>query len=258
MAFNPNKISVHNPAMVVLTGLVLLMVAVYLSVLTFNQIKTGRYIGRPSTERDTITIQGEGKVTAVPDIGEITVSLVTDNKDATKAMSINNTQSNTLVAALQKAGIDKKDLTTSNYSVYPQYDYSDGRQVLRGYEVTQSLTIKIRDLSKAGDIIALAGQSGVNQVSGLNFTIDDPEALRQQAREKALANAQAKAAALAKIAGVHLGKVVSFSESAYNPPTPYPVYFAKDARAEVGMAAPSIEQGSQDIVVSATVQYEIY
>lgn len=250
----------NNPALVALVGIVLLMVSVYLSVASYNAIKQSRYIGRPATERDTIEIQGEGKVTAVPDIGQITVSIVTENKEVNKAMEENTTKFNQLIEALKRAGIESKDMVTSAYNVYPKYDWSGERQTLIGYEVSQSLTVKIRQLDKSGSIIALAGQSGANQVSGLNFTIDDPEALREEAREKALANAQEKARVLARQAGVNLGKIVSFSESS-SQPTPYPVFYDRAVSEGFGgdaMSAPSIEPGSQDVYVYVTVEYEIY
>ncbi len=252
-----------NPAMVSLAGLVLLMISVFLSVATYNQIKESRYIGRPDAQRDTITIQGEGRVTAVPDIGQITVSIVTENTDAAKAMDENTTKFNQLVEALRKAGVDKQDTTTSSYNVYPKYEWPDGRQILVGYEVSQGLTVKIRDLDKSGSLIALAGQNGANQVSGLSFTIDNPEVARQEAREKALTNALEKAKTLATQTGVRLGKIVSFSESSsggYSTPTP--IYYDRVANQGMGgggeLSAPSIEAGSQDIYVYATVQYEIF
>ncbi len=249
-----------NPVLVSLAGLVLLMVAVYLSVSTFNMIKEGRYIGRPTTERDTISIQGEGKVTAVPDIGMITVSIVNSDKDVAKAQESNISKFNTLVAAMKTEGIDKKDLTTTNYSVYPQYDYSNGSARLTGYEVRQSLSIKIRNLDNAGRVITVAGQNGVNEVSGLTFTIDEPEALQDEAREEALANAREKAERLATLAGVKLGKIVSFSEATAGTPVPAPYYYEKDM-AQGGAtlnSVPSFEQGSQDIVVYANIVFEIY
>ncbi len=251
----------NNPALVILAGLVLLMVSVYLSVATFNKIKESRYIGRPATERDTITIQGEGRATAVPDIGQITVSVVTERANAADAMEENNKQAAQVAEALRKAGIEKQDMATSAYNVYPKYDWSDGKQTLLGYEATQSLTVKIRNLDNAGNIIAVAGQNGANQVSGLSFTIDDPEVVRQEAREKALANALQKAQTLAKQTGVRLGKIVSFSETSSGAPVPYPVYYDKlaaEGRGGADLSAPTIEQGSQDVYVYATVEYEIY
>lgn len=251
-----------NPVTGVLATLVLVVVVVYLAVATSNQVKQGRYIGRPATERDTITIQGEGKVTAIPDIGEISVGIVTKGKDVAKAQKDNITQFNKLVEALKSAGVEKKDLTTSNYSVNPTYEWPDGRQVMTGYEVRQSLQVKIRDLDKAGDIVSIASQNGVNEVGNLNFTIDEPETLRAQAREKALENAKEKAIALTKLTGSTLGKIVSFSESSYGG-NPQPIYYTKDMMVRNEAAAdaapaPSFEAGSQDIVVNATIQYEIY
>lgn len=246
----------------VLGGLVLVSVIVYLGAATMNKVREGRYIGRPESQRDTITIQGEGKVTATPDIGQITISIVKQNRDVNKAQEQNITQFNQLIEALKKEGIDKKDMTTTNYTVYPIYDWSDGTQVFKYYEVRQSLSVKIRDLEKAGSIITVAGQNGVNEVSGLTFTIDDPEGLKEEARKLALENAQKKADNLADLAGVKLGKIVSFSETSsdYYPPQPY--FYADKAQDGRGGAnfesAPSFEAGSQDIRVYATIQYEIY
>lgn len=246
----------------VLAGLVLASVVIYVGVSTVNAVKQGRYIGRPESQRDTITIQGEGKVTAVPDIGQITVSIVTHDRDVNKAQSNNINQFNGLVDALKKEKIDKKDLTTTNYTVYPVYDWTDGKQLFKYYEVRQSLNVKIRDLENAGNIITLAGQNGVNEVSGLTFTIDDPESVKAEARKMALANAQQKAEDLAKLAGVNLGKIVSFSESSNDYYPPQPSYYADkamDARNGAGLqSTPSFEAGSQDIRVTATIQYEIY
>jgi len=255
------KNGMNNPIMSVLLALLFVSGISLLGVLTYNQVKAGRYIGRPEAKRDTITIQGEGKVTAVPDIGQITVSIVTQDKDVAKAQEKNIEQFNALVEAMKKEGVDKADLTTSNYTVYPNYDYTNGQQTFRNYEVRQSLAVKIRQLDNAGRIITIAGQNGVNEVSGLSFTIDDPEQLRELAREKALVNAQAKAERLAKLAGVSLGKIVSFSESTGGA-TPPPIYYAERADLGVGggsfKSEPQFEAGSQDIIVDATIEYEIY
>lgn len=255
-----NKPWSQNPVFGVLGALVLLAVIIYLGAATSNALKAGRYIGRPESQRDTITIQGEGKVTATPDIGQISISIVNQDRDVNKAQTTNITQFNQLVEALKSEGIDKKDLTTTNYTVYPIYDWSSGRQVFRTYEVRQSLAVKIRNLEKAGQIITVAGQNGVNEVSGLSFTIDDPEKVKTEARKLALANAQEKAEDLARLAGVNLGKIVSFAETSsdYYPPQPYLYADKQEARAEDFAAMPSFEAGSQDIRVYATIQYEIY
>lgn len=256
-----NRNWISNPVSAILSGLLLLALVIYVGVLTVNAVKEGRYIGRPETERDTITITGEGKVTAVPDIGQITVTIQTEKKDVKDAQEENISQFNELVKALKKEGIDEKDLKTTNYSVSPRYDWDEGERTLKGYEVRQSLQVKIRDLDNSGDVISIASQNGVNQVSGLNFTIDEPEEYRQEAREEALENAREKAESLAKLMGVSLGKVVSFSENASGG-YPSPVYRETFALAEKdaggGVPAPDFEVGSEEITINATIVYEIY
>jgi len=236
--------------------LVLGVLAVLGTVVAKN-LKSYQYIGKPTAERDTIAISGEGKVTGIPDIAAIEVGLVTEKKDVASAQKENTLKMNRLIKNLKNLGIEDKDIQTSYYNIYPQYDWPDGKQVLRGYQVNQSVSVKIRNLDKIGDILTAAGEGGANQVSGLSFNIDDPEKLRQEARIKALENAKEKADALAKVAGVKLGKVVSFSEYAE---TPAPMYKAMEGLGIGGggeMPAPTVEKGSMDIIVNVTVSYEI-
>jgi uncharacterized protein YggE len=165
---------------------------------------------------------------------------------------------NAITDKLKQLGVAKEDIQTTNYSIYPTYDYPNSRQVSRGFQISQNVDIKVRKLDAISDILAAAGTLGANQVGGVTFTIDDPEALRQQARLKGLEVAKMKAQALAQAAGVQLGKVVGFSESSTTPPSP--IYYAKDMAANQGgapSAVPAVEPGSQDIIVNVTVQYEI-
>ena len=120
---------------------------------------------------------------------------------------------NTFIKDLKGLDIEKEDITTTSYNIYPRYDYNSGKQTLRGYEVSQNVSVKIRDLEKVSDVLSLVSKNNLNQVGGLNFTFDDPEELKQEARVLALGNATEKAEALADVAGVKLGKIVSFSES---------------------------------------------
>lgn len=225
--------------------------------LVANNLKGYPYIGKPTAERDTIVISGQGRVTGIPDIATISVGLQTEKADVKSAQTENTTKMNRLIANLKSLGVENKDIQTSYYNIYPQYDWPNGKQILRGYQVSQGVTVKIRNLTKIGDILAAAGENGANQVSGLSFNIDDPEALQQEARVKALENAKAKADALAKVAGVGLGKIVSFSEYAE---TPYSAYKSFDGLGYGGggeTAAPTVEGGSMDIVINVTVSYEI-
>ncbi len=236
-----------------------IMLVIFLGVLTWNEIKKHDYIGKTDAQTYTIAISGEGKVTAAPDIAEISLGLITDNRNVGTAQKENTDKVNQIIAKLGTLGVEKKDIQTSNYSIYPQYDYSNGQQVLRSYQVSQSVNVKIRDLEKVGTIVETAGSLGANQVSGLSFTIDDPEALRQEAREKALVSAKEKAESLAKAAGVKLGKLVSFNESIAGGTSPMPYYRGEmDVKNEaMDAVAPQIEPGSQDIIVNVSVTYEV-
>jgi len=238
---------------------VAVMVVIFLAVLIRNDLKSYNYIGRTEQQVYTITLAGEGKVTAVPDIAEVSLGIVTSKVKVADAQKENTTKMNQLIKELKGLGIADKDITTNNYSIYPTYDYNTGRQTLTGYQVSQNVTVKIRDLSKSGDVLALAGKSGVNQLGGLSFTIDDPQKLQQQAREKALLDAKQKIQALADVAGVKLGKLVSFTESGNAVPYPRMMYGEMKAISSDTSAAPApdIQVGSQDIIIDVSVTYEV-
>lgn len=246
-----------NKLFTVVVIVLALGVLAVLGTVVANNLKGYQYIGKPTAERDTISISGEGKVTGIPDIATIDVGLMTERPDVRSAQKENTEKMNKLIKTLKDLGVDSKDIQTSYYNIYPQYDWPDGKQILRGYQVNQGVSIKIRNLEKIGDILAAAGAGGANQVSGLSFNIDDPEKLRQEARIKALENAKEKAEALAKVAGVKLGKIVSFSEYSEMPAPMYKAYEGLGIGGGGEMAAPTVEKGSMDIVVNVTVSYEI-
>lgn len=235
-----------------------IFLAIYLGVLTRNELRKYDYIGRTDQQIYTINISGRGEITAKPDIAQISLGVETENKDVAVAQKENSTKMNLIIGELKKLGIAEDDLKTSNYNIYPLYDYTSNRQVLRGYQVSNSVLVKIRDLEKVTDILALAGQNGANQIGGLSFTIDDPEELKQQARELALLNAKNKAEALAKVAGVKLGKLVSFNENFDGgSPVAYRSFAVEDSAGFGGGGEPVIQPGDQDIVVNVNVTYEV-
>lgn len=237
--------------------LALLMLAGWLFFKARNEARQYDYIGVP-IERNVITVEGEGKVVGVPDIANIDLGTTVERATVAAAQAENTKTMNALIAKLKELGVDAKDIQTTAYNVYPQYDYNDGRQKLRGYSVAQNVHVKIRKLDAVGDIIGTAGSLGANQIGGINFSVDDPESLKAEARKKALENAKDKAEALADVAGVKLRRVVSFSES-YGGGYPQPMYYAKDAAMNMagGEAAPTVEAGSNDITVNVSITYEI-
>ncbi|NQU77110.1 SIMPL domain-containing protein [Candidatus Falkowbacteria bacterium] len=248
----------HHKVFGVLKAVLMLVLIILLIGLTRNQFKSHAYIGRTNDSTHQITISAEGKVTAIPDIATFNIGIITENKDVAIAQKENTEKMNAIIEELKKLDVDKEDIKTTVYNIYPRYNYNQGRQTLRGYEVNQSVQVKIRDLDKVGETIGKAGDLGANNVSGLNFTIDEPETLRQQAREQALKKAKEKAESLAKVAGVKLGKLVTFSES--GSPSAYPLYgldFAESDSVGRGGGSPEIESGSLDITVTVSVSYEV-
>lgn len=255
-----NKNWFNNPVMAILSAVLLLMLISYTAFLSMNAFKEGKTIGKAELERDSVTITGEGRVKAIPDVGAVTISVITKADTAEEAQNQNVEQFNQLVADLKESGIAETDLKTASYNVFPLYNYVDGERQDNGFQVTQSLDVTIRDLDNSGDIIAIGSQNGVNEVSGLSFKVDDPEIYREEARQLALENAKQKAEDLSQTLGVKLGKVISFSESAGGDSMPQPVFSdvaMMEMAEEKAVANPSFEAGDEEIVIYATVVYEV-
>lgn len=224
-----------------------------------NWYKSYDYIGKGNI-RDMVNFEGMGKVTAIPDIATFTIGVQTEKTTVADAQKENNDKMNKIISAMKDLGVKADDLQTTDYNIYPQYDYPTGRQVLRGYQVNQSILVKVRDMNKVGNLFAKAGELGANNVGGLNFTIDDPEIYRADARIKAIKNAQEKAEVLSKATGIKLGKIVSFAESGTTPPGP--IYYDKAIGLGMGGAGssvtpPDIQSGNQEVVVNVVVSYEV-
>ena len=237
---------------------VILVVGVLCVVGIVNKIKEHHYIGRDAVYGNMISFTGEGKVYAKPDIALITLSVVTDGATVASVQDKNTKKMNSVIDFLKKSGIEDKDIKTTNYQLYPQYNYnynsSKVPQII-GYQITQSVEVKIRNLDKVGEILEGSVDAGVNQVFSLYFKVDQDEALKSQARELAITDAKKKAVETAQQLGIRLGKLSGFTEgSSY--PTPYPVY-EKAAGMGGGGATPDIQTGENEILVNVTLTYEI-
>lgn len=241
----------------VLAGVLLVYLIIFIGALSRNSLKSFYYIGKAERPQNTIAITGEGKVIGTPDIAVVEVGFLTEKPDVASAQKENTEKMNKLLAEIKKLGVKEDDMQTTQYQIYPKYDYTEGRSVLSGYTVNQNVSLKIRDLTKISPVLAKVGEVGVNQVSGLTFTIDEPENLQAEARAKALVNARAKAEALTKSLGVKIVRVVSFSE--YNQPQSGPLYLKSAPMAEGigGGVTPDIQSGSLEVKVGVSVVYEI-
>ncbi len=251
---------------------VIVLLALYLFILAISEFKSMRYIGSGVSASNTITVSGDGEATAVPDMAMFSVTIQERAKTVAEAQEMATEKSNDIVDYLKEQGIEDKDIQTADYSVYPEYEYETrvcapneycvpGRQNLVGYQVSQTLTVKVRDTEQAGDLLTGVGSRGASQVSGLSFTIDDEDALQNEARDEAIAKAKEKAEALADSLGVKIVRVVGFSENGSYPPTPY-AYGRGGAAMDMAVAqeakvAPALPTGENKIYSNVTVTYEI-
>lgn len=214
---------------------------------------------RNDPRRAAISVSGDGRVFVAPDIAEISVGVQTGRQPtAAKAMEKLKTSMDALIAAVEKAGVAKKDIRTENFWLNPVYDYRDGQQVPRGFEANQSVRVKVRDLDKVSDVLGAATAAGANQAGSVNFTVDDPEAKRAEAREEAITEAKEKAEVLANQLGVRLTKIVSFSEGEGGVP---PVYMERAAYgmgggADMAQSVP-LPPGEQEVTVNVSITYEV-
>ncbi len=239
----------------VLTALLMVYAVVWLGVGAQNKVRESRAIGKALREPATIVVDGDGKATSAPNIARIDLGLLTEKATVQDAQKENSAKMNKLIAEIKKFGIVDKDIQTTQYQVYPQYDYEGGKSRIRGYSVSQSVNVKIRDLEKVSQVLGKAGEVGANQVGGLQFTLDDESVLRAEARKSAILKAQAKAQELANSLGVRLVRLVSFNESAFGPPSP-PIYALKELDMGRG-GEPQIEEGSLEVQVNVTMTFEI-
>jgi uncharacterized protein len=208
----------------------------------------------------SITVTGEGHAFARPDQVHITMGVVSESKTAAVALSNNNTKMDALIKTLSGKGIADKDILTSNFSVNPQYRYDNvggqQRSTLIGYQVSNDVQVKIRNLSSLGDILDAVVTSGANNVNGINFSLAEPAPVLDQARIKAMTDAKRKAEIYANAAGVKIGRVLYITESSgmIQPPRPMGIKMRAYAPQE---ASVPIATGEQESSASITVVYAI-
>lgn len=212
---------------------------------------------------NTISFNGKGEVIVKPDIANISFGVTAENLDVAKAQNESATKMNNIIDLLKKKGVEEKDIKLTNYNINPRYDYVKtanmvygGKQVLAAYVISQNIQVKIRDISKAGEILSGVGEFGVTDVSGLSFTVDNQDTLKDQARELAIKDAKAQAETLAKSLGVKLVKITSFSES-NNYPMYYELGISKMAGAASSSVAPQVPVGENTISSNVSITYEI-
>jgi len=240
----------HGPK--VLKIIIGILLALLLLSISANQVMGFKNKFKPAT---TISVSGLGKAIGIPDVGLISLSVISDKASAKEVMQDNAKKMNEIIKFVKDSGVEAKDVQTSGYYLNPRYDWQEGTRIFRGYELTSTLSVKIRNLDKISDIIDGAVSRGANQVGNIQFVIDDQEKLKAEARDKAIIQAKGKAKQIAKSTGLHLGKIISFSESEGSYTYPQPLYLDKGMGG--AETAPVVEQGSQEIQITVSLGFEL-
>lgn len=213
----------------------------------------------PPIER-TIHVVGSGSVSGDPDIATLNIGVSVQKETVAEAREVAANAMSDLIESLKANTIDEEDIKTENFSIYPQYDWTEEGRVLIGYSVNNTVSATVRGLDTLSDVIDDAAEAGGDYVivSSVQFSIDDPKPLQAQARSLAVQDAAAKAQTLAEASGVTLGKPITITENTYfvNPPEPYD--HAEEALADDGASKTStpIIPGELTITVNVSLIYE--
>ena len=246
------------------------LLSLFLLAKALHEFKLWSVEGKNVYPSNVITVSGEGKVNKIPNIASFSYSVVEDAATVAEAQGDATKKGNKVIEFLKANGIEDKDIKTSSYTINPKYDFEQSpctafscppaKRVLKGYEVSQAVTVKVRKTEDAGKILGGIGSLEVSNVSGLDFTVDDEENLKTEARKAAINDAKAKAETLSKELGVKIVRLVNFyEENNLYPPIPYFAAkegFGGDMRS-VAQSAPSIPAGETETVVRVSVTYEI-
>lgn len=250
--------------------LVLFSLFIFLGVSAKNALKSG---GQDTMNRNTITVSGEAKRFAKPDVAIASFTVRKENASLKTAQDEVSTLTNRVVGYLKQEGVAEKDIKSTAFNIYPQEKYESypciytpgadykcpPRPTVKTYVVESSYEVKMRDLNKVGTLIAGASDAGANEIGSSRFVLDDPvlEGLRREAREEAIGKAREEAKKLSRSLGVHLGGLVSFNDAG----GPVPIYdrysFGKGGAIAEAVPPPAINAGESEISVNVSLVYEI-
>jgi len=245
-----------------------ILLMVFLAVVSIKELKSIGYVGSDVPAMNLISVNGTGYVVAVPDIANFSFTVTENAKTVVEAQTKATTRTNSAIKTIKDAGVAEKDIQTVSYSINPRYEYQNavctqyscptGKSILTGYDVSQSIQVKVRDLTKAGTIFSSIGSLGVQNVNGLDFSVDKPEQIQADARAKAITDAQTKAKELAKQLGVSLVRITSFYESGNGAIRDYMYGMVNEKMVSSAVApTPELPAGEQKVTSNVTITYEI-
>lgn len=208
-----------------------------------------------TTKASELAVVGEGKIEVTPDTAYVDAGITVDNRGTvSEVQQTMNTINNKIINVLRDMGIEKGDIKTSNYSVYPNYRYDNNVNTISGYNGNATIQVKVRNVQMVSQVIEEVTGAGANQIQGVRFSIDKPESYREQVRDMAIKNARAQAEKLAKDLGITLGKVSNIVESSPQSGSPLPMY--DRAMSAGGGGGPEVEQGTQTLTSVVTLYFE--
>lgn len=247
-----------------------IFLVIFLAVISLKELRSISYVGKNIPVSATIVVSGKGEKVSIPDIATFSFGVNETAKTVKEAQDAATKKINEALAAVKAGGVEQKDIKTLSYSINPHYEYNQpvcisqyscppGKSVMTGYDVNQTIQVKVRDLSKAGELFDLIGKTGIQTVNSLAFSIDDIDSVRAVARADAIVKAKAKAEKIAKDLGVKLVKIVSFSDSSdegmYNVYSP--MAYDGAIRTTKQSIAPAIPTGEQKVTANVSITYEI-
>jgi hypothetical protein len=225
------------------------------SLLALLALQSSPSFASDQPDKRTLSLTGSGAVKTTPDKVDISTGVTSEAKTAREALDQNTDAMAKVVRALKEDGIEPKDIQTTNFSVNPVYEQkAEGRPpVVIGYRVTNQVRISLHDIKKLGAILDKVVSLGANQIDSIEFGVEEPEALKDEARKLAIKNVSENAKLYADAAGVGLGPILAISEeeSSYQPR-----YAAGAARMEMAKDVP-IEAGTATVEVRVSVTWEI-
>jgi uncharacterized protein YggE len=234
----------------------LLATALTLSAITMTASAQSPVAAYAPSDGTLLSVSAQAEARRVPDVATISAGVVTQAADANAAMRANATQMDKVMAAIRAAGIAERDIQTSGVNLNPQYKYVENQApAITGYQASNTVNLKVRDIAKLGKVLDALVASGANQVNGPSFEIDQPEAVYDEARRAALEKAQARASMSAKALGLRVRRIVSISEGGgFQPPMPMPMMAMARGKAEADTA---VSPGETTLTANLDVVFEL-
>lgn len=204
-----------------------------------------------------ITVEGEGKALVTPDLAMVNVGVSSESATSAQAIADNTKKMNAVIKVLKDLGIDEKNIQTTQYSLSPKYNFNDQRgSFIDGYTISQNVQVKVKDFKKLSDILAKTTDAGANIIGGVDFTVEDKEKAKTEARKNAIAKAKESANQISETTGLKLGKVLNFYEyvDSYGGKGGMMIATEEMSKSE----GPILEPGQEEITLRVNLTYRIY